>query len=356
MSKDDSKNFSYSKFGKREVSNFMGHEMIYDLITHSLDPERAQAIEEFVSTSKEAQQDMMKMLNGMQYAERLSETVVSEMILAQISEPATYLTVLLKKTKFQHWPTSVKWALEALVVVSFIIAISLAIPWDRVSKFNPFPDHKGTVLAEIDKTQQVGDPAKLKTLELSEPAEFTDEEKTETGSGKKVPPAASAKLEKIAAGKAGAPMDRGSSSGAERAAPPVVVAAAVPVSPLPTKESPAPSKKNSEASAEVAANRKSGEGAIYRGSVDVTNLDMVGPKIAEKVVELGGRKAGEVDLGWQKTPGQAYFHFTLPEAKYEELLKFLGTYGPPKIKKEKHPRVMPDGIIRLIVTIDEAKK
>ena len=321
MFSDDPKNISWSKFGKREVSNFMGHEMIFDLITHSLDPERTKAVEEFVASSKEAQQDMMKMLNGIQYAERLSETVVSEIILGQISEPSTYLAVLLKKTKFQYWPTSIKWALEALVVVTSIIVISLMIPWDRVAKFHPFPDRKETILAEIDKTQQVGDPAKLKTIELSEPAEFADDEKNKPEPVKKAKNIAESSNQT-----------------------PAVVA-----------EAPKLLPKTKAAEAEAVAPKKIGEGAIYRGRVDVTNLEVVGPKIAEKVIELGGRKAGEVELGWQKTPGEAYFHFTLPEAKYEELLQFLGTYGPPKIKKEKHPRVMPDGIIRLIVTIDEAK-
>ena len=316
MSSDDPKNIYLSKFGQREVSNFMGHEMIYDLITHSLDPERTKAVEAFVATSKDAQQDMIKMLNGMQYAERLSETVVSEIILGQISEPSTYLAVLLKKTKFQHWPTSVKWALEALVVVSLMIVISLMIPWDRVAKLHPFPERKETILAEVDKTQQVGDPAKLKSIELSEPAEFSDDDKN------KPEPLAKKTAEIVAA-----------------------------PAPVPTS---APTMAP-EASKPIPKTKAAAEGAIYRGQVAVTNLEVVGPKIAEKVIELGGRKAGEVELGWQKTPGEAYFHFTLPEAKYEELLEFLATYGAPKITKEKHPRVMPDGIIRLIVTIGEAK-
>ncbi len=343
MSNDDPKDFPLSKFGKREVSTFMGHEMLYDLITHSLDADRTKAIEEFVSSSKDAQTDMMKMLNGIQYAERLSETVVSEMILGQISEPATYLAVLLKKTKFQHWPTSVKWALEALVVVSFIISISLMIPWDRVSKYNPFPQSRETILAEIDKTQQVGDPAKLKSIELSEPAEFADEEKREGLAGKNKK---KAEVPKEIAEPAIAAKPLPPPVPPAKEPTPVAVAAAVKTQP-PT--SPATEAKP------VAA-KKSEEGAIYRGRVNVTNLEVVGPKIVEKVIQLGGRKAGEVELGWQKTPGEAYFHFTLPEAKYEELMAFLGAYGPANIKKEKHPRVMPDGIIRLIVTINEAKQ
>ena len=344
MSSDDPKNFSFSKYGQREVSHFMGHEMIYDLITNSLDEDRKKAIEEFMASSKDAQQDMMKMLNGMQYAERLSETVVSEMILGHISEPATYLAVLLKKTKFQHWPTSVKWALEALIVVSFIIMISLAIPWDRVSKFNPFPEAKETILAEIDKTQQAGDPERLKNIELTEPAEFADEEKNEVRLGKEKK---KSDLVVINSNKA-----------TEPAALPALVKAPKdePVTAATVAAAEVQPTKTENLAAEVALNKKPGEGAIFRGRVDVTNLDAVGPKIVEKVIELGGRKAGEVDLGWHKTSGEAYFHFTLPEAKYEELLAFLRTYGPPNIKKEKHPRVMPDGIIRLIVTINEAKQ
>ena len=95
---------------------------------------------------------------------------------------------------------------------------------------------------------------------------------------------------------------------------------------------------------------------MYRGKLAVTNLEAIGPKIRDKILELGGRKAGEVELGWHKTPESAYFHFTIPEAKYEELQNFLSGYGTAVIDKEKHPRVMPDGIVRLIITVDEANR
>jgi hypothetical protein len=67
---------------------------------------------------------------------------------------------------------------------------------------------------------------------------------------------------------------------------------------------------------------------------------------------MGGRKAGEVPLGWKKG-NSSYFHFTLPENKYEELKQFMTTYGTLKIQKEHHERVMPDGIIRLIISVEE---
>ena len=55
-------------------------------------------------------------------------------------------------------------------------------------------------------------------------------------------------------------------------------------------------------------------GWIYRGQFHVTNAEMVSPKIKDKIKDMGGQKAGEVEIGWQKTPNIYYFHFTVPEA------------------------------------------
>src|SRR5262245_28349858 len=103
----------WTKLGKREMSHFIGRELLYDYLTDQLDEDRKKAIQEFVGNSKDAQQEAQRMTNGMEYAELLSATVVSPDILEKINEPSTYMAVLLKKTNFQKWPTSVKWSLEA---------------------------------------------------------------------------------------------------------------------------------------------------------------------------------------------------------------------------------------------------
>ncbi|MNK99869.1 hypothetical protein D3C87_1202850 [compost metagenome] len=146
-----------------------------------------------------------------------------------------------------------------------------------------------------------------------------------------------------------------SPSVAAKASPVKTVVAAAPVVKVPTpapKAEPAP-KVDTAADTSASA---TGGGFLYRGDVAVTNLAVVGPKITEKINELGGRKAGAVELGWQKTGTSMYYHFTIPEARYQDLLSFLSVYGKPALSKEKHPRVMPDGIIRLILTVDEDKK
>src|SRR4051812_2572968 len=119
---------AWTKLGKRELSQFIARELLYDYVTHQVDDDRKKAVEEFLAGSKEAQQDMMKILNGIQYAERLSETAVAPFIIERINEPSTYLAVLLKKTNFQKWPASVKWSLEAMVVIGIIVTITLFVP------------------------------------------------------------------------------------------------------------------------------------------------------------------------------------------------------------------------------------
>lgn len=314
MHKESPQAFDWSKLGQREVSSFIGQELLFDYLTQTLDSERQKAVEKFVAGSKLAQDDMAKILNGLQYAERLSETKVSQKVIDRINEPSTYLAVLLKKTNFQKWPGSIKWALEALIVISIVGVFTLIIPWDKVSKFNPFPQSRETVLAEVSRQTQIGDPQKLKEVEAAEPPQFVDEVKTVVA---KEPQKSTTAPETVASN------------------PPVAVAASADANTV--KES-----------------KKPGEGVLFRGAINVTNLDTVGPKIRDKIMDMGGRKAGEVALGWKKTPKSSYFHFTVPEAKYQELIDFLGTYGKLKISKEKHPRIMPDGIIRLIITVDEA--
>lgn len=325
----------WTKLGQREMSHFIGRELLYDYLTHQLDNDRKKAVDDFIHSSKDAQNEMMRMMNGIEYAERLSETVVSHAVLEKINEPSTYMAVLLKKTNFQKWPISVKWSLEAMVVISIILTATLFMPWDRVAKMNPLPEAKETILAEVDRDQQIPTSKQLAELEKNEPAQFTDEEKGEPVVA--TPPPAP----KVAPVPVPTP--------APVPAPTAPVAA-----PVVVEENPPETKVAATTAVPAAKEKKPSEGSLLRGQIDVTNLEVVGPKIRDKIIEMGGRKAGEVELGWNKTPKSSYFHFTFPEAKHDELVQFLNSYGKLKIAKEKHPRVMPDGIIRLIITVDEA--
>ena len=339
MSQQENK-IPLSKKGKREISPFIGHELLYDYLSNQLDDERKNAIEDHVKYSRDAQLDLNKIQNGENYAAQLSGTVVSQPIVEQIGATSTYMKTLLQKSNFDKWPQGLKWGLEALAVMSVIVIILSVAPWQKVLNIGISTGTKEVVLAEVEKEKKVAPPAEEKP-------QFVDEE------AKSNKPLAAADTK--GASKAAAPQPSIAPAATPAVQIPTValVKVAVPATPPVKKVETADAKADIKTSETTAA---TGGGFLYRGDIAVTNLAVVGPKISEKIVELGGRKAGDVQLGWQKTPTSMYYHFTIPEAKYQDLQTFLATYGKPHISKEKHPRVMPDGIIRLIITVDEAKK
>lgn len=327
-----------SKKGQRQVTLFIGNELLYDYISGILDEERKNAVEAYLKDSKEAQVEYQKIQMGLLYTEKLKQITVAQTLQQRLAAPSSYLSVLFKKSRFDQWPVGLKWGLEALVVVFVIVTFLTVAPWEKIMKLRLLTSNE-VVLTEINKSpdliehaQQAPDIGQTK-----EPPQFVDE-------GIK----ASSK-DSVA-------------TSAEPAQPPVAKTTPKPLpAAMPKSQEkvavkviePVGAEETEEESAESV---KENTGYLYRGQLAVTNLEAVGPKIKEKIIELGGRKAGEVELGWQKTPGFVYFHFTIPEAKYDELQAFLSEYGKARISKDKHPRMMPDGIIRLILSVEEAKK
>lgn len=324
---ENENNFSFSKKNKREVTSFLGHELLYDFISGQLDEERKQAVEEFLNTSKEAQQDLIKILNGAKYAEQLADTVVSQAVIDRVQEPETYLSILLQKLKFDHWPISVKWSIEAMVVVAGIVILLVLIPWDKALRIDLSTSNQDLILAEVRKPNKVDPEPAIAIAKNPEVPEFVDEPPKEPAAKTPEP-----KKKVVVAAKP--PAEDALDSTDESTAEPTTVKVEKPATPA----------------EEIT---KSSSGSLFRGILKVTNAAAVTPKISEKIRELGGRKAGDVDLGWQKTETSFYYHFTIPEAKYEELKTFLAEYATLDIRKEPHPRVMPDGIIRLILQVEE---
>lgn len=311
MAQQDDK-FIFSKKDQRDVSPFIGHELLYDYLSGNLDKERKSAVEDHVKFSRDAQLDLAKIQNGQTYAEKLSNTVVSQPIINLINTPSNYFSVLLQKSNFDKWPQGLKWGLEALVVVLAIVTLLTLTPWERVLRLGEGFGSKEVILAEVTKSDT--GPA------VEEKPDFVDEDVNKT-----------------------------------LAVPTEATKPTVPANSKPEASPVQPTTAQSESPAETSAPAVTG-GFLYRGEIEITNIETVGPKVMEKITELGGRKAGSVELGWKKTPTSMYYHFTIPEAKYQDFISFLSTYGNLKVGKEKHPRVMPDGIVRMIITVDEAKK
>lgn len=92
-------------------------------------------------------------------------------------------------------------------------------------------------------------------------------------------------------------------------------------------------------------------GGLYRGSLIVNEINNASEKLTEKIVSMGGKKAGEVELGWRKSEKMSYYHFALPEDNVDNLKEFVGGLGELQIQFENHPRLMPAGVKRFILEV-----
>lgn len=330
-----------SKYGKRELSLFAADELLYDYHRETLDPERMRGVREQLNKHVHLKRELARMQSADLYLALLGQARPPADTVEKIDEPDTYLSVLLKKTNYERWPLTIRWGIEAAIVLSVFLVVLIVTPWGRVLDFGLSPQGKEIILAEMDHGSRSAFDDGLTPVSSDDGAGFEDE------GVKPAPPLPKA---------AETPTVPTVPVATGTATPPV------PAPSLPAQTSPAlptpPVAKGPKPVAEtsVDASKKPGEGALYRGVLRVTNLDATGPKIIEKIEELGGRKAGQVELGWKKTATSSYFHFTMPQAKYDELISFLADYGSPRIQKEKHPRVMPEGIVRLIIEVEEAEK
>lgn len=304
----------------------MVKESLYDFMIGDIDPDLRPLVEDAVKFDKNIQSELAHLKQAQDYVESLSQIKVDMNVVEDVIEQSGIISEVSQKVAFERWPQSLKWGLEAVVVIAVMVSLLTVLPLEKVSEYMQQRDPQ-IILAEIDAKK---DPSTLETAD--EPAQFVDE-------GAATTPSVVAQKEK---------------SPPSATPTPTQTPAIAESQPTPKpSETPAQADK-AVVPVDVAAEGKVSVGSLYRGDLAVTNVEVIGPKITEKIANLGGRKAGSVELGWKRTPGSLYYHFTIPEAKYEDLVSFLGTYGSPKIQKEKHPRVMPDGIIRLIITVEEA--
>lgn len=298
---------------KRELSEFMTHELLYDYVKNLLDEERKKSVEEVLEKSDEIKSDLKTIQVGIQYLSMLSQTKVSFSLVQGVNERITYFGQIQKMMSYENWPPFVKWTLEAVLVISVVITVSLIAPWGQFKDFVMRSKTSDLILAEIPKTEKNNSGGSLNTIEQVEKGHFADEDEKET--------------------------------------PAMPVAAA----PVAEKPAPAPKKPTPAVAVVNKVEEPKKVGFVFRGTLSIVNVEAGTTKLKDKIVELGGRKAGEVELGWRRNEGDYYFHFTIPESKLETLQEYFKTLGTIKLSKDPHPRIMPDGILRMIITTEESK-
>lgn len=301
-------------------------------MTGLLDEERKKAVEEYIQQNKEVQNDIQKIQNGMNYLDILAQTKVSEALLEKVKQPSSALDNLLLKMKFQEWSPGFRLGIEASLVAIGVVIVALVLPWQRIFDFKI--QTSDLVLSEITKKFESKNPAE---------AEISSKEESSDKADISFPDEVAGAAAVVAA----------QSTTTSTTSTTVRAIAQNPVAPAAGVASATAVTTTSTTIPAVAAETKR-VGYLYRGTIGITNAKAATAKLVEKLNSLGARKAGNVELGWSKGPG-SYFHFTMPESGYQEMTAAFQEYGALSIAKERHERVMPEGIVRVIITVDEKK-
>lgn len=326
-SKSNENSISLSKFNQRAMTEFFAEELIYDYLNDSLDEDRKRSLDAQIKEDVELQKRIEKTKSSLAAIQAYSEIQIEPQLIdillpkQQRKEVNLKRWLILKKKR-----TDIFWVTQFLFVSFLAVGIVYTVPWKKVVSWDRLESSESTVLVEVSKK---GNFFKKEDERIS--ATIAEDEK-EGGLVKHV----------------------------EAAATPAAVKAPTPEVKAPTQTSPAVAtvkaevkKPKSEMKTEARADGGDGSGYVYRGALSVVGIAMNGPKLTDKIRELGGRKAGSVELGWNKSPKIMYYHFTMPSAKMEELQQYFGEFGKFKFSKEKHPRVMPNGISRFIIEVEE---
>lgn len=317
----------------RKLTRFLAQELLYEFEKGQLDPERKQALEEYLPTCTETQQELEYLRRGLELCREYRKLSVNPQLVGNFMKLQTSTEKALSWLSPMNWPEYLRWGAEALVVSMVVGATVTYVPWQKISKFVPKRSTDITIV-EVQKEKITPAPAPQPAAPAAPPS---------------IPDQAQAPEPPVQAAADPAP-----------ATPPPAAVVTVKAKPAPA---PAPAKvavEKNEAvdeavapSAPVGSEKGPGRGTLYRAFMSFEDTELVNGQIREVITQLNGIKAGQVELGWSK-PGGKYFHFTLPEENFESFKTRLEAIGPVRISKEPHPRVMPEGKIRIILWVEDS--
>jgi hypothetical protein len=317
------------------LTRFLCQELLYEYVSGTLDPSRRRDMDDYLAECRDSQRELLNLKKGLQFAEELSRVRVS----ADLQEALLNFEPPWKRRlqAWTLWSSRRGWRMlpYAFIFVTAVLTLAVWKPWrpNRVRE---------VILAEQD--HHVARPALLApaaTVGPQAPPRPTEPQPTAE------PPARSAAPDAATA----APSTATTTTAAHEA--PAVIKPPTPPTQATTPVAASKDEEVRDNDQKHENMRATAKGSLLRGELVVEDFDSSWPAIREKIVSLGGKAAGTVELGWLRRKDQSYFHFSLPESNYAELEEFLKTFGPVQIHKEPHPRVMPAGQIRIILTVKD---
>jgi anti-sigma factor RsiW len=349
------------------MTRFFCQELLYDYVTGQLTPERKAEVDAFLKSDDVCREDLMRVKKAMVYCQNLStirtpnewaerwrnlppalakrisnlELRVFSKLWSALPYTVSVVILVLGMVIFKPWRTLMNREVVVWSAANSGTAIVAA------TATEPASAPLAVVLPEKKEEPVKEEPVKVAAVEVAKPVVTPLAESKETKEAKE----ALLKSEEL-----GPPERIEDVATTTIFGPPRETAAAV--VPTPAVAATIPKEDKDEEDEKPASLREAAKGELYRWFLDTEDFDDVTDEIKEKIIALNGEKARKVELGWHSKDDESYFHFTLPESNRDDLIKYIKSFGPVRMLKEKHPVVMPAGKIRIILILKEtaAKK
>jgi len=326
--------------GRTTITRFICQELLYEYVSGRLTPERRREVEAYLATCHESQRELERLNLGLEFTVRASKVAVSETMHSDLLNFEPHWRKAWTAATMSFSRRGWRWMPYGFGVAILSLGLLVFKPWHMTMRSDVLlfeqvhdePDMNAHVTPLVTDSVTANSTTPPKVA-VNEDEQQNAEVREATAP---IPPALLA--------------DRTASSSKS----PLLVPSVQPLaSSNPSQPSTAAKMRESAHESEESVG---GKGWLVREDLDVTDFDIAWPAIRDKIVALNGKVAGNVELGWLRQEGESYFHFSLPESNRAELELFLKTFGPVRISKERHPRVMPEGQIRIILTVKDGNK
>lgn len=349
------KDFRLIRRSKRHLSDFMAKELLYDHLCQRLDPERVEALEEMLASSAELRAKFESLKKAQSYCALLSNAEMSQPLIGKAKYSSNKMSLFVSKLNIARWPQLLRWSFEALIL-SAVLFSAIVLIWPTL--FDRFSRQElGEMLFELRFSQEKAIQSQETAEQALSPNAYTQSDQalndlSGTEYSEKILDSQDQQSNLGSQEVVDVTVEEAEAVGKEEAQVKMPTSATVDADNPTSSKVESPSEKTEVVSEVKDASSGALRGTLYRIFMELKDLDQIAPQISAEIVALDGQKAGEVPLGWRKPKG-SYYHFTVPENRYDELVVALKKYGAVRIYQDPHPRIMPEGVLRLILWIED---
>ncbi len=118
--------------GKRDLSEFMARELLYDYAIHALDTDRNYAVQKAIQENQQLAKELDDILYGITYCQHLTQAVAKEEVIKKIAFQPRITETLKKNLNLRNWNVNILWVAEAMGIGFVFLLLMTLMPWKAV--------------------------------------------------------------------------------------------------------------------------------------------------------------------------------------------------------------------------------